>query len=171
MYYPLTHKQAETLHPVAYGELRKKKNASKAKSAKNDLTNFKLGYEVAVMIQGGRLSDLISGRIQPREKTIEEKLADYRKNAHVSLKANFKSLCLYVSLDEVPQSLIEEQRDLYEKEEIERKRFDALSPEDKDKELQRCLSQLAGPGFVAVNPDAHMQRLCNKAGVRVIGGK
>jgi len=157
MFHSLTHEQAKRDHPKEYQTLLAK---HKGKQSFKDL---KIGYELVEMIQGCSFGDMLAGRGR-EPTTIEDKIKEFKKNARVSLKVGR----LYESLQEIPKIFIDQRRADQEKHVAERKRFESLSPEQQNQETLGLLKQLAGPGFVCINPDANLDNLCNRAGVKTI---
>jgi hypothetical protein len=157
MFVELTHQEANRRHPKEYRDLIEQKRNSKAAGAQQEFEKFKIGYDIAVRIavrvEGHSLGGMLAQLGQPRqEKTISEKLADYRKNASVCLTANYKTFRLDVKLDPVPEQLVIEEGKRLAEEELKQKqeseRFNALTPEQQQAETEEILNELRkDPGF------------------------
>jgi hypothetical protein len=134
--------------------------------------DLSLYYDMFVVVQGCSFADMLAGpRCSHHEPTVEERVQELRKNARVYLVASTGNLRWDVPLKDLPKSIEDKYRGQYEKDEAERRRFEALSPEDKEAETTELLRQLAGPGFMAVNPTGMAARAAKTAGIRIIRTK
>jgi hypothetical protein len=157
MFHSLTHEQAKRDYPKEYQALL---TQYKGKKSFKDL---KIGYDLVEMIQGCSFADMLAGKGK-EPSTIKDKMKEFEKNARVSLQAGR----LYEPLQKIPQVFIDQRRAGLEKDETERKRYASLTPEQQDQETLGLLKQLAGPGFVCLNPDDRHRKLCARAGVKTI---
>jgi len=161
---PVTHEQASTLHPTEYASLKVQFAGIKSKSYKG-FEKLSLSYAMCERVEGGSLADIFKPRAV---LTIEDKMKAFLKNAFVSLEASTGRLSRQVALANIPQSIQDARRASLEKEDKEHKRFEKLTPAEKEKETTELLKQLAGSGFVAVNPTGMLRRASKAAGVKII---
>jgi hypothetical protein len=97
--------------------------------------------------------DILKGKraqsAQERAKwTTKEKVDDIVSRTKASLGAGMLGASASVELEAVPQILRDEIHASVLKEEAECARVEALSPEEREKELQDIFGALRGPGFI-----------------------
>lgn len=165
----LTLEQARS-HGKDYLALLAARNSARAKTSV-PLEQWKFRYDWSEMVQGTSLAEMLKGSL-PKEETLDERVARRVSNSRVSLVMYYRSRAYYQPLFEVPETINNQIRKNEEKAEAEKKRYEALSPEEQGAELTAALKELAGPGFAAFGPaGSPMIEAARKAGVRVITPK
>lgn len=142
--------------PNIYKEFREKKKKSKAKGSHVPLSEFEFSFEIAEKIQGCSLNDVLSGKVlkdKREEMTVEERLRKQLKNVFVQIQASYGRYQLRSEvLEEIPEQVEDGYRKSIQEQEEERKRVEALTPEERDKETQVLLRELRKyPGFLEMH--------------------
>jgi hypothetical protein len=155
----IPYKTAKKRYPKEVAEVMKKVRAGKSKHRNSDPNLWAWGFSWCVLIEGSiRGSDfakMIAGKKEfPKEKelTPDEEVEDYGSRATVHLSAKIGKT-EWGSHDpiEFPKEIAEMIRKDRKEADIENARFNALSPEEKDREVNDALRQLSrSPGFVAI---------------------
>jgi hypothetical protein len=160
----ITKAQAET-HGVDYLGCLAQRNASISKTAMNTpLDKWKWCYEWCERVEGCSL--MLSSK--PKQESCEDIIKRLIANSMVSLVMYRGSCKYYMPLSVVPQPIQDLIRENEEKVETERKRYQALSQSEKDKELEETLKSLAGPGFAAFGHTSDpVIQAAKRAGVKV----
>jgi len=139
--------ETANLHPEAYKEIIDH-------LGEENKDNIKWTYQWCQAIKGTAINssaDLFN-QVQTQPKTIEEKLEDLKNNASAYLKGALNRKRKEVSLEELPDALIDQHIKHFEDEEIEKQRFDSLTDAQREAELKETLDKLYGMGgFFAVH--------------------
>lgn len=173
----LSQQTVKTFFPEAYNELEKKKSKSKAAAAGRPLADFKLSYDFCVHLDDGGMTGtefvnyLQSPDIQAHEQkkrkeretredsmTLDQWIENAISNWQGCIKASCNRCHLYhkVTLDpkNLPTEVIEHLNrgwKQFQDDIAERKRFDAMSPEEQQADIDRLLEELRTySGFVEV---------------------
>ena len=157
----ITDADARRDHPGAVVECIKQMCSSKAKTARTvPLLQWEWRYSWV---------ERIDGSVRPGSP--EEEIQRRVDNSGVRLDLFHGRCCFSVSI-EVPAKIIDKIRSGIEAQEAERVRVDALSPDDRQAEIEGLLGELAGPGFVAFGrSDNPIMQAAKRAGVRTIHPK
>lgn len=159
MYLKTTYENALAAYPDAVNSVMDKIRKGKSKCRHDAPDSFEWGYDWSVQITRGvynihQVLQIASGQRQhdPEPEGVEAKVADIIPRISVCISAK-KGRTTWLSaqrLPSVPPEIIAEYRKRFEEEEVEQRRIDALTPEQKDAELQDALGQLSrSPGFAA----------------------
>lgn len=165
------YKTAKKRYPKEVEEVTKKVRAGKSKHRNSDPNLWAWGFSWGVRIEGaiggGDFMKMITGEMEfpkaEEPKTADEEVADYARRAMVRLaaKVNGKAETGSTKQIEFPDEIGEMLRKDFKKQAAEKARFDALTPEEQQRETNGILRQLGrSPGFMAigVGPGGPMPR-------------
>ena len=136
----ITYREAHTRYPVQVAELRRlAKATSRRKEITLQLCEFTLEWCVS-----------IDGSFHPNEMSEDEAVREYAKRCHVTLVAKQGRISRSSGpIAEVPNEILENYRQTLRKHREEMERVEALSPKEREAELEQLLEQLGkSPGFV-----------------------
>lgn len=138
-------------HPAqvqaAIQDLRK----SRSKFRGDPPESFKWGYDWCVLIKGGTLAEVLASKPQ-EPPSIDEQVREHANACHVRVLMQKKSSRFTSELlTTTPQFILDNYREYLEERAAEYARFQALTPEEKQRELESTLKQLRGPGFVELH--------------------
>jgi hypothetical protein len=131
------------------------------KHIKVDPQDIKWGYFICVEVSGCSFQDVLDEMssnepIQP--KTLQERLDDIIPNVGCSLYGKYKRKSKYISLEVVPEKVIDYYRELFEKDIEEETRIASLTPEEHQKEIEGLLAELRkDPGFMEFRIDGDVE--------------
>ena len=134
--------------PDIYKKFQERKEKSKAKGSFIPFDKFEFSFEIAERIQCHTLGDIFSGKALKDQKkeinlTIDEQLQKRLKNLSVWISASCGQYCLGSdTLKEIPEQVKDQYRKSIQEQEDERKRVEALTPEERNEETQRLLKEL-----------------------------
>jgi hypothetical protein len=160
MWLEIDYKTAKKRYPKEVAEVIKKVRAGKSKHRNSDPNLWAWGFSWCVMIEGGisghDFAKMIAGE-KPfpeaeKEKPIEAEVKDYARRATVHLSAKIGKT-QWGSPDSIkfPEEIAEMIRKDRKERNAEKARFNALSPEEQDRETNELLRQASrSPGFVAI---------------------
>ena len=159
MWLEIDYKTAKKRYPKEVAEIMKKVKAGKSKHRNSAPELWAWGFSWSVMI-GGMIgghdfAQMIAGVKEfPKKKelTPDEEVKDYAGRATVHLGAKIGK-AQWGSPDpiEFPNEIAESVREGRKRQDTEKARFDALSPEEQNREINDTLRQLSrSPGFVAI---------------------
>lgn len=131
------------------------KGKSKEKNAKPE--ELEWCYNWCVSVSCYSFNDIISGKARDdREEedamSIDDRVKDFASRCRVMLagsKGRWWGLAT-TPISPTPNEIIAPQRERFETEVADKARFDAMSKEEQNAEIQGLLGQLKGPGFVMV---------------------
>jgi hypothetical protein len=141
----ITAEQAKT-NTQAYAAIVKKLGSA---------DGIKWRYDWCQCIQSTPVQDIFSGKAhadaeRERNKDIETRLSDIEKNVGCDLYGSLGRKRHRVSIDKVPTEVMDVYRKSLEEEIAERKRFDALTDEEKNAETRKLIEELQGMrGFMS----------------------
>lgn len=163
MWLEISYKAAKKRYPKEVAEIVKKVKSGKSKHRNSAPELWAWGFSWCVMIEGGinglDLAKMIAGEKEfperEKEKPIEAEVKDYARRATVHLAAKIGK-AEWGSSDPVkfPEEIAEMLRKDRKEQDAEKARFNALSPEDQNREINDTLRELGrSPGFVAIGMD------------------
>jgi len=139
-----------TLLYEAEKKLKRSRAKNKAKSV-GDLTWFISHcleitgeHTLAEIFEGTRARD----EAEKSRRPTKEKVDDIVSRTHASLGAKCIGAHVTIELEEIPQVLRDDIHNGVLKEEAEQARVDAMTPEEREQDIQELLGQLRGPGFI-----------------------
>jgi hypothetical protein len=155
MFLEVPYKSLLQSHPgavqEALGTLRKGKSRHKADPPES----FTWGFSWCVTVEGFSFEDLLSGRVPAvvPEEAPEERVRAYARRCSVCVQVRKGRAYAYsAQLPEVPEAILDQYRVAIEVEAGENARVEALSPEEREREIQGLLSQLRkDPGFMEIS--------------------
>ena len=156
----IPYKAAKKRYPKEVAEVVKKVRAGKSKHRNSAPELWAWGFSWCVMIEGGingaDFAKMIAGVKEfpkrEKEKPIEAEVKDYARRATVHLGAKIgKTEWGSPEPIEFPEEIAEMLRRDRKEQDAEKARFEALSPEEKDRETNELLRKASlSPGFVAI---------------------
>lgn len=137
---------------IDYKEAATNKDAFKAivSHLKVDPQDIKWKYDWAQRVQGMSFGQVLESihKPKPPEPSVDQKVKDVEKTLAVCLCGGYKRKHKSVKVS-VPQFVLDCYRKGYEKDKAEQKRCDALTPEQREAEIQEDLKELSkDPGFM-----------------------
>ena len=138
------------LEHEAYKKLRRSRAKNKGKDT-SELTWF-ISY--CEEITGDHsIEDIFSGKraqdeFEKSKRGTKEKVDDIVSRTQASLGARMPGAYVSAELEEVPQVLRDEIHNRVLKDEAEQARVDAMSPEERQQNIEELLGELRGPGFI-----------------------
>lgn len=156
----ISYKTAKKRYPKEVDEVIKKVKSGKSKHRNSNPNLWAWGFSWCVMIEGGIRGDdfakMIAGEKEfpkpEKDKPIEAEVKDYARRATVHLAAKIGKT-QWGSPDpiEFPEEIAEMLRKDRKEQDAEKARFNALSPEEQNREMDELLRQASlSPGFVAI---------------------
>lgn len=137
-------------HPEAVEQAVAKLRKSRSKYRNADPATLSWRYSWGVVCKSYSAADLFNGKARAaderhRAMTIEERINDEARRSRVTLGVSTG----YYSdpLEVVPPEIMNRIRADYLKEQEDEARVAALTPEQREKEVEGLLRQLQGPGF------------------------
>ena len=133
----------------------KKLRRSKAKNKGKSINELVWYITYCERVEGHSLEDIFSGKraleaATKAQRTVKEQGDDIVSRTSALLCAKMPGAYANIALKEIPLVLRDEIHIRVLKEEAEQARVDALSPEESEAEMQELLSELEGPGFMAL---------------------
>lgn len=160
MWLEISYKTAKKRYPKEVAEVIKKVKAGKSKHRNSAPELWAWGFSWCVMIEGGinglDLAKMIAGEKEfpkrEKEKPIEAEVKDYARRATVHLGAKIgKTEWGSPEPIKFPEEISEMLRKDRKEQDAEKARFNALSPEEQNREMNELLRQASrSPGFVAI---------------------
>jgi hypothetical protein len=138
-------------HPVQVQEAIEDLRKSRSKFRNDPPESFKWGYDWCVLHKGsGTLAEMLAREPSP-PASIDEQVKEHGTACHVRVLMQKKSSRFTSELlATTPQFILDDYRKGLEERAAEQARFNALPPEERQRELESTLKQLRGPGFVAI---------------------
>lgn len=138
-----------TRYPQRMAELEGIIRKRRSKYREADFSLFTWGFEWCVQIKAVSIRDLLlQGPPVQKEVSIEDQVKDYASRCFVSLAAHIGRSHWEIDLLEVPEEIQDWHRQSLLERKAEADRYNALSPEEQQAELEKDLQQLRGPGFI-----------------------
>lgn len=160
MWIETSYKAAKKRYPNEVAGIIKRVKAGKSKHRNSNPNLWAWGFSWSVMIEGGisgaDFVKMIAGEEEfpkaKEEMPIETEVKDYARRASVHLAAKIgKAEWSSHNPIEFPEEIAEMLRKDRKKEDAEKARFNALSPEEQNREMNELLRQASrSPGFVAI---------------------
>ena len=146
---PLPYEQALERHPEQVADVIRQVRKGRSKTKNTDPSTWTWSYTWCVEIHGCSIEDMFreAGREKP-VLSLEERVDDLLRRSHVALSGHTRSsdVSSEVLRDHYTRSVTEEM--------TEEARIAALSPAERDQQVQDALRYLTGPknkGFVAIH--------------------
>lgn len=153
--YPVTWQVIASRYLHQGTEVISKLNSTKA-GKKNPVTPEQVSWSFSwgEQIKSLTFEEVLNRKPEP-ELSIEEKLVEFSKNCFVWIEGSFgRRKAGSDVLVSIPQELLDQRRRRLEEDEAERKRVDALTPEERQAEIAKCLGFLSkSPGFFAITTE------------------
>lgn len=136
-------------YPQRMAELEGIIRKRRGKYRETDFSLFTWGFKWCVQVKALSIREvLLQGPPVQKEVPIEDQVKDYASHCFVSLMAHIGRSHWEIDLLEVPEEILDRHRQSLLERKAEADRYNALSPEEQQAELEKNLEQLRGPGFV-----------------------
>jgi hypothetical protein len=148
----ITYQSALERYPKQVAEILAKLQSGKSREKGAKPEELDWHFDWCVRITGAYTFNEMIENIGKKEepKSIDEQVKEYEQNCSVCLTATKGRWVGYSSLIPVPPEILESCRKGHEQQEADKKRFDALTPEQKNAEVNGLLKQLGrSKGFMA----------------------
>lgn len=159
----IAYKTAKKRYPKEVDEVVKKVKSGKSKHRNSNPNLWAWGFSWCVMIEGAingaDFMKMIAGEKEfpksEKEKPIEAEVKDYARRATVHLGAKIgKTEWGSPNPIKFPEEIAEMLRKDRKEQDAEKARFNALSPEEQNRETNELLRQASrSPGFMAIGMD------------------
>jgi len=162
MYLPITYALANARHPQQVAEVMANLRRGKSKNRLAAPTDLQWGYDWSVEIRSAPFSNIIevlTGKakdvkgLDPEPRTENEAVADYARRVYILLSATIGGKTWYsdTPVPPLPKEVEDQFRANFRRDATEKARIEALSPEEREAELQAALRPLSrSPGFMAI---------------------
>jgi len=143
-------------HPKEVAEIITKLRKGKSKVREADPVSITWAYHACVRIEGsGTLAEVFGGESERRQRkwnamTLDEKVADEASRTYVSIEARLDRWCGRSEVIPNPPEVEENIRTNLTTRAAEQARVDAMTPEERKREVEGLLKELGrDPGFAA----------------------
>jgi hypothetical protein len=156
----LTYKEVKTRYPAEVAKIMSALKKGKSKNREAKPQDLKWSFETCVEVEGYSFADILAGKAAEkaaklRDMSLEDRVSDTLRRTHTSLTA---SIGRWGASERVPnppeveanvrEGLVKQQR--------EQDAFNALSPEEQERDRSETLNAFfKGGGMVVVVPKAH----------------